>query len=206
MAEKYDVQVVSIAESHCIVIDYKVGKLRHVNFATTRQNTMILYSGTEAFGGNSVPFNVGCKSEAEVLRRMYGNVNVDMETVGWSGIERTHVFGIRPDECKGVKESLFDAAVLYRGDLCVESRAYGVSDPRRFARIPRFTWDWQTCKSDSSKVAFGYCWIPEREAWYFTVRLTNYTFQAVLFYKDSFLLTMDNEPHPLRTFREVSLG
>ena len=206
MAEKYDVQVVGISDNHCIIIDYKAGKLRHVNFATTRQNNVILYSGTEAFGGSSVPFNAGCKSEAEELRRMYGNVNVGMEKVGWSGIERTHVFGIRPDECKGVKESLFDAAVLYGGDLCVDCRAYGVSSQRRFARIPRFTWDWQTCKSDQSKVAFGYCWIPEREAWYFTVRLMNKTFQAVLFYKDSYLLTMDNEPHPLRTFREVSLG
>ena len=203
MAGKYDVQVVGIFDNHCIIIDYKAGKLRHVNFSTTRQNNVVLYSGTEAFGGNSVPFSSGCTSEADVLKRMYGNVNVDM---GESGFFKTRVFGIRPDECRGVKKSLFEAAVLYGGDLCVECRAYGVSDPRRFARIPRFPLDWMTCESDHSKVAFGYCWIPEREAWYFTVRLTNYTFQAVLFYKDSFLLTMDNEPHPLRTFREVSLG
>ncbi len=199
--EKYNVQVLHFRDGNVLVADYKNNVRKTVKIVKCHASDGTYYEGTEVGGsGAFVGVSSKCKCVADVVRLMYGNVNM-VRT--WTGKQ---IYGVLPCQCIGFKKPLFNVSELSGGDLCIECLVYPELGTRRFVRLLRYM-DWGVCDDNPSKVFFGWYYMPFINAWDLSLQTTDeHVSVHVNFYRNGIHIPALGYKSGYSTFMEVCFG
>lgn len=197
MAKKFAVQAFQLYSNDRIgLFDYRQNIWRCVAFNKYHVGSNTYYEGFDVDNEKVVITSTHkCVSLEDLLRRLYGNVNV-------SG---SMIVGVSPEQCAGCNKSLFNVRP-YGNALVAECLAFPSLGARRFIRLAEIV-DWAFVYHEPTRPFFGYFYVPSMQCWVLRIRgLDQHVSYDISFYEHGVLMPLNKVSVGYLTFKEVCMA